>query len=408
MTDNLLETNISSCGFISKNIHNDICQSNFLLDISKNNYDLFGNDVCNIIQFYQSHGVFVQNSTVFSIGIYKSDIESFNICSNDSKIIIFLDVSSNLLFYQTDLTYEEYKYKQFTEKYKLWISMVENQNMIYINKNDYSKGFCKLQENTHEPITWIEITQINEGEDIPPYSKVTLNNTNSRTCPLFFKQIHFVTVEQDSIVTPDVFNTLLYYKTIEHGFIENLQKGVNKLCKHFYIEDSNTLQQNISRSKFQNDCKVILQNHIHENINRFIHVGYIPRVLDVSTCKWCFQTVSKTKTKSLQNFPYILNMLSFSFHETLLPYIKTFFAFPLDYKFENVHMNIIQSESIKEIPQDENFLIHIFVKISNTTSLLEFKENVVYSISEGDALFMHSSKRITNNLKKDLYLFLRF
>ena len=60
-----------------------------------------------VLQFYQSHGVFIPMSNEFSIHIYKSDIESFNISYQDSKIIIFLDVTNDLLFYQTDLKIDQ-------------------------------------------------------------------------------------------------------------------------------------------------------------------------------------------------------------------------------------------------------------------------------------------------------------
>lgn len=408
MEYSLLETNINSSKFIEKNLSHDVCQCKFLLDISKNNYDVFGEDICNIIQFYQSHGIFISTSSKFSINIYKSDVESFSISYHDSKIIIFLDVTNDLLFYQTDLTYEEYKYKQFTDKYKLWVSLIEKQNMIYIDNKNHSKGFCKVQENTHGTITWMEISQKQVHEDIPLYSNVTFRTINSRSDKLCFKQIHFVTAEQESIITPEIFNTLLYYKTIEQDFIEKLQKGQNKHYKHFYIEDSNILQQANIRSKFQSDCKMIHENGVQENMNRFIHVGYIPNALNTFNCKWCLQNISNAKNKSLENCPHILNMLVFWFQETLLPYIRRFFTFPSNYTMGNVNIDIIQQESISEIIRNENNLIHVFLKISSTTSLCEFKENVVYSVSEGDVLFMHSSKSFTNSSKEDVYAFIRF
>jgi hypothetical protein len=404
MENNLVRINIDSSKIVNHCLKEDNLISNFKLDLSRNQIDFLEKNIYDIVKFYQDLHLFFPTDNRVSVCVKKENVENFSISYDYNKIIVFLEDSNELLFYQTDLTSDEYRYKQFSGKYRMWISMIENQNMVYMEKHNYSKGVCKITKEKYGTVTWLEISSKEEDVNVPLYSSNLRINMDHTYSSIDFKPVHFQNVEQESIINFDLLNTLIYYKSITNKFVDKMQ---HESHKHFYIEDCNILHEYNARIQFKSDCEWVCRDcSIHESINRFVHVGYISNMYNSINCKWCLQMILNTKMKSLEECPEVSRHVAFLCQEILINYIRNFYCFPSDYRIENVRMDIIRNKD--DIRSEENNLIHAFLKISSIPSVFKFKEGIAYLINEGDVIFMHSSKSFDITSNEDVFIFIRF
>jgi len=425
----------------------EIKSSTKLLNLKKNRdaYDVLENAVFKITEFHLKRLEMVLDDSIHVEFWLKntSDIHNFHLdCDEYEKkenkkyyhplvsCITYLNDHADPTFI-SNVSYEEYKYKDFDEQTGFSVIFPEKGKHISFDGSKYH-GVTSLDKNENllRYILAVNIWNTRKPTNVEYYTSNVVGSNIDLTFTEVVDALHNIEIKDDSKINVSIFNDLLYDKN-NKKFLEITDVSVYKnISIHFKKKELGIILD--KKKNVQADLDFI-KNDGAFTINRFLQRCVFPKVYTPDICKWIVEEGEKHAAKNggwttsrHKNYP--TTDLPVKDIPTIFSFILSSLPFNLDkivkmYGLEGSKINICDLFLVKyhenmqnelEVHKDGSVLSFGIV-LSNPCDYegggTMFEDGMHYSLEQGDMLVHsgrvnHTGMKITKGTRYVLVAFL--
>jgi hypothetical protein len=295
------------------------------------------------------------------------------------KAILFLEDKTDYFHFSSNLSHEEYMYKEFVNK-EVFLTPIVKQK-IYINCNKYMYGIGKNEDGIiDDAILRLELENV-DGDCVYNDYLYEPNHIFNKDTSIVKEDVE--NMQYDDI--PYLLNTLLY----ECNLCDILKIENNK---NYKIRDFNKETMETELCEF----KVNIQNEV-----KYSHIGFVNNFYPTTDCDWIIENIKNLKY-DIEKFPSgITHILHYS--QIIIEKTKEFYDLPKLLKIDEIHINVVNNLQNRFFEDD---LCYIIIKVTDGKSSIQFR-NITYTIEKGCALFCLKNNRfdISTPHENDYYIF---
>jgi hypothetical protein len=290
----------------------------------------------------------LQNNTHFVSFIWKptqTSIYDINKYSVVKTFITCYNVSVGNRIILTEVDYNKYKYKQFNNEKRVYITELYtnvqikscNNFNIIVNDEDHDLLYIYITENKPEAET---------------YASTLENKSNIIYKPIDITSV--VDISSNENLTYDFFNELLYMNNINTSILtETLRINIDKgyIIKLFCNKTVDLNESNLIKH-----IECVYNNKVDLN-NRFINRRELKNVLDKNLCAYIISNIKQftndDTNKELNKLSTIYEPMSFIIHTVILPEFAKCYNIPID----DYVINAANVKIIRDIETDDNNIL---------------------------------------------------
>jgi len=403
----------------------------YLLDTQKASFTLLEKYVYDIALFhFERWGLPFDHEQFFIEFWWKMDAELNNFhmdCDVNARVKdnkIYEPLLSNILYLDdskyptmlTNLTHEQYKYKEFEGESDFTLSFPKKGKMIsfhgsyyhgatdiFVQTNNSNLHQCKEMENGKRRTILVLNLWDRKPKDIDYYNGMIPGQTYStediqfRILPSKENTARIPTHE----ICEELFEELLYQKqsTRMHTFGEQIKNSLELNSTFlFYKSDKESSVPFPDGVKDTEEIHKIVPNRFFQ---RFIFDHFFPK----EKCEWIIKEYEKSDTNTnIEKMPAVFKFVLTSMQETILP------KWEESYQIQGLSLDIRKlliikcGESMSDIPIDAPFVIQIALSDFEKEEIL-FEDGMSIGITQG-AMVFHSGKMTITT--KDKYMLVAY
>lgn len=306
-----------------------------------------------------------------------------------SKCIVFMKDDSKNCMIITDIDYNKYVFKQFTDPFgSIYVCRQKTGMYILTDPNVF------IYSNTEDPISTL---------DILIYSTTKLNISINIESRLEHRDI----CVDEAVINYKYYNDVLYNKQFNHKFIDEL------ISNGLYDETLYLISKgNVPKIREIGDVINELINLKVYSGNRFANRFIYKNIISESTCYWL---INLLKLYHSDTSNVVMNLdEKHAFHDNLMviliEYLLPFVSSSFNLDKENFTIKVISNYIIREtsssisemndvsIPDVFSISILLSKLDASNDSHFKFKDGAIYKPEQGDAIVFYS------DLKQDKYI----